>query len=118
MTIPAAASVYNEFALKKHMETSVHEQNFFLYFYGMMFNAAGLVIVTYLKGGTLAVRLHHWLKLVCCEERFDALFVGHNTITVLLIANNAIQGILSSFFFKVRRRRHHRHGLYGCTMCD
>jgi hypothetical protein len=26
--------VYNEYALKKHMDTSVHLQNFFLYFYG------------------------------------------------------------------------------------
>ena len=63
MTIPAAASVYNEFALKKHMETSVHEQNFFLYFYGMMFNAAGLVVVTCLKGGVLALALHHSMDL-------------------------------------------------------
>ena len=33
ITIPSLASVYNEFALKKHMETSVLLQNFFLYFY-------------------------------------------------------------------------------------
>lgn len=26
VTVPAAASVYNEFALKKHMDTSVHLQ--------------------------------------------------------------------------------------------
>lgn len=34
VTVPSAASVYNEYALKKHMDTSVHLQNFFLYFYG------------------------------------------------------------------------------------
>ncbi len=34
VTIPSLASVYNEFALKKHMDTSVHLQNFFLYFFG------------------------------------------------------------------------------------
>ena len=43
VTIPSLASVYNEFALKKHMETSVHEQNFFLYFYGALFKPAGRV---------------------------------------------------------------------------
>ena len=26
VTVPSLASVYNEFALKKHMDTSVHEQ--------------------------------------------------------------------------------------------
>lgn len=26
VTVPAAASVYNEFALKKHMDTSIHLQ--------------------------------------------------------------------------------------------
>jgi len=83
VTIPAMASVYNEFALKKHMDTSVHIQNFFLYFYGMLFNAVGLVIVTLVRG-----------------DPFDSLFAGHNTITLLLVANSAIQGILSSFFFK------------------
>lgn len=39
ISVPAAASVYNEFAMKKHMDTSVHLQNFFLYFYGAVFNA-------------------------------------------------------------------------------
>jgi hypothetical protein len=34
VTIPSLASVYNEFALKKNFDTSVHLQNFFMYFYG------------------------------------------------------------------------------------
>jgi hypothetical protein len=34
-------SVYNEYALKRHMDTSVHLQNFFLYFYGACFNLLG-----------------------------------------------------------------------------
>jgi hypothetical protein len=44
VTIPSLASVYNEFALKKHMDTSVLLQNFFLYFYGAAFNALGLLL--------------------------------------------------------------------------
>jgi Nucleotide-sugar transporter len=43
ITVPSLASVYNEFALKKHMDTSVLQQNFFLYFYGACFNALGLL---------------------------------------------------------------------------
>lgn len=83
MTVPAVASVYNEIALKQHMETSVHLQNFFMYFYGAIFNAAGLLFVTFLE-----------------EKRLTDVFQGQNTFTALLVVNNAAQGILSSFFFK------------------
>ena len=40
-SIPSLASVYNEFALKKHMDTSVLLQNFFLYFYGGCMGVGG-----------------------------------------------------------------------------
>lgn len=83
VTVPAAASVYNEFALKKHMETSVHLQNFFLYFYGTCFNLLGVLGVCAYKGQDLA-----------------QVFQGQSHVTMLLIVNNAAQGILSSFFFK------------------
>eukprot|EP00210_Caulerpa_lentillifera_P005487 g5247.t1 len=83
VTVPATASVYNELALKKRMDTSVHIQNFFLYFYGMMFNILGVFGVITFKG-----------------DKLNSLFVGHNAITLLLVTNNAIQGILSSFFYK------------------
>lgn len=83
VTVPAAASVYNEIALKKHMDTSVHLQNFFMYFYGAAFNIAGLLLVTVLE-----------------EKSLGSMFAGQNTYTVLLVVNNACQGILSSFFFK------------------
>lgn len=43
ITIPSLASVYNEAALKRHMDTSVLLQNFFLYFYGACFNLMGLL---------------------------------------------------------------------------
>jgi hypothetical protein len=85
ITIPSLASVYNEFALKKHMETSVLLQNFFLYFYGAFFNVLGALLISVLggAGGT-----------------GKGLFSGFNTVTFALIVNNALQGILSSFFFK------------------
>lgn len=54
VTVPAAAAVYNEFALKKHMDTSVHLQNFFLYFYGAVFN------------GIRSVRPHQLRAWPCC----------------------------------------------------
>ncbi|KAG2428541.1 hypothetical protein HYH02_014345 [Chlamydomonas schloesseri] len=83
VTVPAAASVYNEFALKKHMDTSVHLQNFFLYFYGALFNLLFL--------GVTALRE---------KQSLGQMFQGLSLITYLLIANNAAQGVLSSFFYK------------------
>ncbi|GFR48706.1 hypothetical protein Agub_g10662 [Astrephomene gubernaculifera] len=83
VTVPAAASVYNEFALKKHMDTSVHLQNFFLYFYGALFNFVFLA----------ATALH-------AGQPLGDMFQGLSLITYLLIANNAAQGVLSSFFYK------------------
>ena len=43
VTVPSLASVYNEYALKSHMETSVHQQNLFLYLFGVLFNGLGAV---------------------------------------------------------------------------
>ena len=63
VTVPSLASVYNEFALKKHMETSVHEQNFFLYFYGAVFNLLGVF-------GVMAFSHLSW----------NAIFLGHSKV--------------------------------------
>ena len=81
ITIPSLASVYNELALKKHMETSVLLQNFFLYFFGVCFNLIGYVLFS---GGSSG----------------KSIFSGFNAVTLALVVNNALQGILSSFFFK------------------
>jgi hypothetical protein len=85
ITIQSLASVYNEFALKKNMETSVLLQNFFLYFYGACFNVVGVILLS-LFGGIDVIH--------------KGLFAGFTTVTFALIVNNAFQGILSSFFFK------------------
>lgn len=85
ITIPSLASVYNEFALKKNMETSVLLQNFFLYFYGACFNVLGVMILSMFGG---------------IDVIHKGLFAGFTTVTFALIVNNAFQGILSSFFFK------------------
>ena len=82
-TVPSAASVYNELALKKNMETSVLLQQFFLYFYGALFNLACLLVSCWWKQRTLY-----------------QMFEGQTMVTLILIVNNAAQGILSSFFFK------------------
>ena len=64
-------------------------QNFFTYFYGAVFNLMGLAAMYAIDGGV-----------------GPTLLQGHNTVTVMLIVNNAAQGILSSFFFKVRAPTH------------
>lgn len=83
VTVPSMASVYNEYALKSQYDTSIYLQNLFLYGYGAMFNFLGIVVTAIFKG----------------PSSFDIL-EGHSRATMLLIANNAAQGILSSFFFK------------------
>ncbi|KAL5703272.1 CMP-sialic acid transporter 3 [Ranunculus cassubicifolius] len=83
VTVPSMASVFNEYALKSQFDTSIYLQNFFLYGYGALFNFLGILVTVIIKG----------------PSSFDIL-QGHSKATMLLIFNNAAQGILSSFFFK------------------
>ncbi|XP_057984798.1 CMP-sialic acid transporter 3 isoform X2 [Hevea brasiliensis] len=83
VTVPSLASVYNEYALKSQFETSIYLQNLFLYGYGAIFNFLAILITAIFKG----------------PSTLDIL-QGHSKATMLLICNNAAQGILSSFFFK------------------
>ncbi|KAJ9558832.1 hypothetical protein OSB04_013446, partial [Centaurea solstitialis] len=101
VTVPSLASVFNEYALKSHYDTSIYLQNLFLYGYGAIFNFSGSlepplskILTIYLFGPNLCDN-------ICFSgpESFDIL-QGHSKATMLLIINNAGQGILSSFFFK------------------
>ncbi|KAE8009819.1 hypothetical protein FH972_006231 [Carpinus fangiana] len=83
VTVPSLASVYNEYALKSQYETSIYLQNLFLYGYGAIFNFLAIIGIAIVKG----------------PNSLDIL-QGHSKATMLLICNNAAQGILSSFFFK------------------
>ncbi|KAF9605541.1 hypothetical protein IFM89_017560 [Coptis chinensis] len=82
VTVPSMTSV-NEYALKSQFETSIYLQNLFLYGYGALSNFLGILVTIMFKG----------------PSSFDIL-QGHSRATMLLIFNNAAQGILSSFFFK------------------
>ncbi|GKV22094.1 hypothetical protein SLEP1_g31993 [Rubroshorea leprosula] len=83
VTVPSLASVYNEYALKSQFDTSIYLQNLFLYGYGAIFNFLAILGIAIFKG----------------PSSLDIL-QGHSKATMLLICNNAAQGILSSFFFK------------------
>ncbi|TYI71175.1 hypothetical protein E1A91_D08G275900v1 [Gossypium mustelinum] len=83
VTVPSLASVFNEYALKSQFESSIYHQNLFLYGYGAMFNFLAILGIAIFKG----------------PSSLDIL-QGHSRATMLLICNNAAQGILSSFFFK------------------
>uniref|UniRef100_A0A2P2MQG1 Uncharacterized protein MANES_11G116200 n=1 Tax=Rhizophora mucronata TaxID=61149 RepID=A0A2P2MQG1_RHIMU len=83
VTVPSLASVYNEYALKSQYDTSIYLQNLFLYGYGAIFNFLAILLTAIVKG----------------PNSFNIL-EGHSKATMLLICNNAAQGILSSFFFK------------------
>ncbi|KAK4799973.1 hypothetical protein SAY86_025338 [Trapa natans] len=81
--VPSLASVFNEYALKSQYDTSIYLQNLFLYGYGAIFNFLAILGITIFQGPS---NLN--------------IFEGHSKATMLLIFNNAAQGILSSFFFK------------------
>ncbi|XP_050206156.1 CMP-sialic acid transporter 4-like isoform X2 [Mercurialis annua] len=83
VTVPSLASVYNEYAMKSQFETSIYLQNLFLCGYGAIFNFLAILVTAIFKG----------------SSSLDIL-QGHSKATMLLICNNAAQGILSSFFFK------------------
>ncbi|XP_075523696.1 CMP-sialic acid transporter 3-like [Primulina tabacum] len=83
VTVPSMASVFNEYALKSQYDTSIYLQNLFLYGYGAIFNFLAILGSAIFKG----------------PNSLD-IFEGHSKATMLLICNNAAQGILSSFFFK------------------
>ncbi|GAB2294163.1 CMP-sialic acid transporter 3 [Dionaea muscipula] len=83
VTVPSMASVFNEYALKSQYDTSIYLQNLFLYGYGAIFNFLAILGIAIAKG----------------PGSFD-IFQGISKATMLLIFNNAAQGILSSFFFK------------------
>lgn len=83
ITVPSLASVFNEYALKSQYDTSIYLQNLFLYGYGAIFNFLGILVTAIFKG----------------PDNLDIL-QGHSKATMLLIFNNAAQGILSCFFLK------------------
>jgi hypothetical protein len=74
VTVPSAASVLNEKGLKRHMDTSVHLQNFFLYFYGMLFNLCGALLLCLVK-----------------QQSFVSIFEHQTWVTGTLVINNALQ---------------------------
>ena len=85
IVVPSLASVYNEYALKKNFETSVHLQNLFIL---VRFN------------------VQHDRADDCLDAKRVPRHRGayspddELSMTMLLVANNAAQGVLSSFFFK------------------
>lgn len=94
VTVPSAASVLNEKGLKRHMDTSVHLQNFFLYFYGMLFNLLGAL--------TLCVVKH---------QSFASIFEHQTRVTYALVLNNALQVCWGAYGCAAC-------GLQGCCVVD
>ncbi|KAL4585243.1 hypothetical protein LXL04_009859, partial [Taraxacum kok-saghyz] len=106
VTVPSLASVCNEYALKSQYDTSIYLQNLFSYGYGAIFNFLGILGTVVLKG----------------PESFDILR-GHSKATMLLIINNAGQGILYSFFLQICRYNFEKvfvnccHDLHRLCIC-
>ena len=82
VTVPSLASVYNEFALKKHMDTSVHEQNFFLYFYGALFNLLGVLATMAFGGLSWSAIFHGHSKVSRSNQTISAILQELNAETL------------------------------------
>ena len=54
LVVPSSASIFNEWALKRDTETSIHLQNFFLYSFGLAFNSLGAVVVSLRSSRSIA----------------------------------------------------------------
>jgi hypothetical protein len=105
ISFPSFASVFNEVTMKKNFETSVSLQMFFSYFWGAVFNLIGLFGVGVYRswnGGS--------------EGWMPSVFRGHSVVTCLLVANNAAQGILSTFFFKFADSVMKKHSSNAATI--
>eukprot|EP01025_Chloroclados_australasicus_P014606 TRINITY_DN16866_c0_g1_i1.p1 TRINITY_DN16866_c0_g1~~TRINITY_DN16866_c0_g1_i1.p1 ORF type:complete len:303 (+),score=4.82 TRINITY_DN16866_c0_g1_i1:84-911(+) len=82
--VPASASVFNEVMLKRQYNTSIHQQNLILFFFGSLANFCSILYSIYFSR----------------TMRWTTEFQGLNSWTFMLIFVNAGQGILSSFFYK------------------
>ncbi|GMH28591.1 hypothetical protein Nepgr_030434 [Nepenthes gracilis] len=80
---PSLASVFTERALKSQHDTSIYLQNVILCGYRVVFNFLAIVGTAIATG----------------PSSFDILR-GHSRATMVLILNNALQGLLSLFFLK------------------
>lgn len=61
--VPSTASIFNEWALKRQMDTSLHLQNFYLYVFGLSFNSVGLLLAAILSGRSIPALFHGHSKV-------------------------------------------------------
>lgn len=76
------AGVYTEAIIKKRPQRNINVQNFYLYVFGMIFNAVAIVIQDF------------------DEVANKGFFHGYSFITVLMIVNHALSGIAVSMVMK------------------
>uniref|UniRef100_A0A061SAP7 Solute carrier family 35 (UDP-sugar transporter), member A1/2/3 n=1 Tax=Tetraselmis sp. GSL018 TaxID=582737 RepID=A0A061SAP7_9CHLO len=76
------AGVYTEMIIKKRPQRSIHVQNFYLYFFGILFNLVAI-----------------------CTYDYDAVFrkgffAGYNWVTMIMILNHSLSGLAVSMVMK------------------
>uniref|UniRef100_A0A7C9DT52 Uncharacterized protein n=1 Tax=Opuntia streptacantha TaxID=393608 RepID=A0A7C9DT52_OPUST len=76
------AGVYTEAIIKKRPQRNINVQNFYLYVFGMIFNAVAIVIQDF------------------DEVANKGFFHGYSFVTVLMIVNHALSGIAVSMVMK------------------
>ncbi|KNA05615.1 hypothetical protein SOVF_188690 [Spinacia oleracea] len=76
------AGVYTEAIIKKRPQRNINVQNFYLYVFGMIFNAIAIVIQDF------------------DEVANKGFFHGYSSVTVVMIVNHALSGIAVSMVMK------------------
>ncbi|KAG5509114.1 hypothetical protein JKF63_06123 [Porcisia hertigi] len=101
--LSSVAGVYNEYVLKKELLLSIHQQNFFMYLYSILFNAVfGLignsVIVTNLLGTKTLVSYAtaHPME----TDTSVSVYQTGTPLVMLLIFFGAVTGLSAAFILK------------------
>eukprot|EP00897_Mesotaenium_endlicherianum_P007170 jgi/Mesen1/6481/ME000331S05600 len=99
VTIPSAASVYNEYALKSQFDTSVHLQNLFMFGYGAFFNLIFYVFMQAVKD-TILKKYSSTIATIFTGLASAALF-GHALTINFVLGVSVVLISMHQFFSSV-----------------
>ncbi|XP_071488678.1 probable UDP-sugar transporter protein SLC35A4 [Diadema antillarum] len=83
-SISGMSGIYTEYILKKYKQVSLHQQNVFLYLFGLVFNSMGYIMTS--PGSS--------------DGSVGGFFTGFSTWTVVVILTQSLNGMIMGFLFK------------------
>ncbi|XP_072167144.1 probable UDP-sugar transporter protein SLC35A4 [Diadema setosum] len=83
-SISGMSGIYTEYILKKYKQVSLHQQNVFLYLFGLVFNSVGYIMTS--RGSS--------------DDSLRGFFTGFSTWTVVIILTQSLNGMIMGYLFK------------------